>query len=71
MRKPKTPGEALRALMRAHELTNAEVAELAHVNLKTVESWLASETAASFRRMPARQLLLIEALLPAYLERRG
>lgn len=55
----------LRKLKTAHELTNAQLAELAGVSEKTVESWLAKDGAASHRRMPDRALELIELKLSA------
>lgn len=61
----------LRSLMRQHGLTNADVADLAMVSVKTVESWLASSNSASRRRMPARNIHLIEARLWKFLEKRG
>lgn len=56
--------------MTERELTQREVAELAGVSLKTVESWLAVPGAAAYRAMPARHLTTIRALLPKYLAAR-
>jgi uncharacterized protein YehS (DUF1456 family) len=56
----------LRALMRENKLSNLDVAELASVHPKTVESWLADQKAASFRRMAPRHLSLILAMLPGF-----
>lgn len=66
----KPPHEELRTVMRSKKLTNVEVADLAGVSVKTVESWLASEDAASRREMPERQMRAIRALLPGYLAKR-
>lgn len=60
----------LRQLMTDRELTQREVAELAGVSQKTVESWLADPSAASHRAMPARYMTTILALLPRYLAAR-
>lgn len=70
MRKPKgstTNRDALRSLMKKHSLTNAQVAEVAGVSVKTVESWVAEPKAASWRPMPERQLKAFKALLPDFL----
>lgn len=64
-RKPIAPVDRLRALIRRHKLTRPQVAELAGVTLKTVESWLASEGSASRRVMPQRAIDLIELRLAA------
>lgn len=63
-------GESLRALMAAHSLRSKDVAELACVSLKTVESWLASPDAASFRAMPPRHMQSITYALPGFLGKR-
>lgn len=55
--------ERLRALMARHDLSYADVAELAGASVKTVESWLAREDAAMHRSMPGRALDLIELRL--------
>jgi transcriptional regulator with XRE-family HTH domain len=65
-----SPPDALRALMLEHGLVQREVAVLAGVSEKTVESWLASAGAASHRSMPDRHLSLIRAVLPAFLRSR-
>lgn len=57
----------LRALMAEHGLTQPDVASLAGVVLKTVESWLADPAAANYRRMHARHLKMVRAMLPGYL----
>jgi hypothetical protein len=57
----------LRALIEEHDLTQPDVASLAGVALKTVESWLADPGAANYRRMHARHLKMIRAMLPGYL----
>lgn len=66
-----TNAAALRKTMERNELTQPEIAELAEVSLKTVESWLAEESAASHRRMPARHLSLIAMRLPRYMAARN
>lgn len=64
--------DSLRELMREHELLQRDVAELATVSQKTVESWLADATSANYRKMPPRHLTLIRAMLPGFLAaRRG
>lgn len=65
-----TPVDQLRQLMAERELTQREVAELAGVSLKTVESWLAAPGASAHRAMPARHMKTIGALLPKYLAAR-
>lgn len=64
-----TVGE-LRKLMQQHELTNGDVATLATVHPKTIESWLADPGAASFRTMAPRHLSLIRVMLPPFLAKR-
>jgi transcriptional regulator with XRE-family HTH domain len=64
------PVDALRALMEKHSLLQREVAELAGVSTKTVESWLAPLGSASHRFMPSRHITLIRAMLPAFLQAR-
>lgn len=59
--------EDLRVLMSEHKLTQGNVAEMACVSIKTVESWLASSDAASHRKMPARHLRVIRYALPQHL----
>lgn len=65
------PPAALRLIMLANGLTQREVADLASVSTKTVESWLASPGSASQRAMPRRHLNLVQAMLPGYLAARG
>jgi hypothetical protein len=65
------PVEELRDLIAEHSLTQPEVAQLAGVVLKTVESWLADPGAANFRRMHARHMTLIRAMLPGFLAAKG
>lgn len=60
----------LRKLMAEHKLTQRDVAELACVSVKTVESWLAEPGAGHFRQMPARHLLAIAHQLPGFLGKR-
>ena len=67
MRGSKSAADDLRDLMRAHELTQRDVSEIACVSLKTVESWLADKAAASFRVMHARHLRTIRVMLPGFL----
>jgi DNA-binding transcriptional regulator YiaG len=62
-----TPAQELRELMRGNGLTQPDVAQLASVSLKSVESWLADPGAANYRRMHARHLKMIRAMLPGYL----
>lgn len=64
------PVDDLRALMAEHGLVQREVAELASVSPKTVESWLASRGSSSARAMNGRHLSLIRAMLPGFLAAR-
>ena len=64
----KSNATSLRALMRKHKLKNADIAVIAQVHLKTVESWLASPGSASGRKMADRHLTLIKQSLKDYLE---
>lgn len=50
----------LREILRAYRLTQAAGAELAMVSKKTVEAWLASPDATSYRAMPDRALELVK-----------
>lgn len=61
---------ALRKLIEEHDLTQREIAELACVSIKTVESWLAQPGAANHRSMHARHLRAVHHFLPALLRRR-
>lgn len=61
------PVDDLRALMSEHQLTQREVAVLACVSIKTVESWLAAPDAASHRAMPMRHLRCIRFAIPQHL----
>ena len=63
----KNNATALRALMRKHKLKNADIAVIAQVHLKTVESWLASPGSANGRKMADRHLTLIKQSLRDYL----
>ena len=56
---------SLRSLMVEHRLTQQDVAGLALVSIKTVEGWLAAESAASHRHMHERHLRSIERALAA------
>lgn len=67
-KKPKAPGEELRALLAEHGVTQAQAAALIGVSVKTVESWLAPEDAAHHRAMPPRSLRLFVLELPAHLK---
>jgi hypothetical protein len=58
---------SLRHLMAKHHLTQRDVAGMCCVNLKTVESWLADESSANFRRMPPRHLQCVVYALPGFL----
>jgi len=69
--KPKKPAARLRELKAQHGLTSAELAQVAMVSPKTVESWLARDGAANHRRVRANVLCFIELMLPAYLQSRG
>jgi hypothetical protein len=60
----------LRLLMAEHGLVQRDLAELAGVSPKTVESWFATPGSASYRAMPARHLMLVRATLPAFLKAR-
>ena len=64
----KNNATALRALMRKHKLKNADIAVIAQVHLKTVESWLATPGSASGRKMADRHMTLIKQSLRVYLE---
>lgn len=55
--------DRLRELMAARGLTQRQVADLACVSIKTVESWLADPSSANWRRMPDRALVLIRLSL--------
>jgi DNA-binding transcriptional regulator YiaG len=60
----------LRQLKEANSLTNADVAELCCVSVKTVESWLADKGSASFKKMPPRHLHVLRHMLPSFLAKR-
>jgi hypothetical protein len=62
--------EDLRDLIQIHQLTHAEVAELACVSKKTVESWLASPASTNHRTMPVRHIRAIRFALPSFLRTR-
>ena len=64
------PVADLRALMAQHSLTHKEVAELACVSQKTVESWLATPGSASHRMMAVRHIRSIRYALPMFLRLR-
>lgn len=68
--KGKACGAELRALMKEHHLTQAEVAKFSGFAVKTVEGWLADPSAASSRNFSQRNLAIIRGLLPAFLEQR-
>ena len=57
----------LRDLIAQHGLTHGDVATMACVSVKTVESWLASKDAASHRKMHARHLRCIRYALPQHM----
>lgn len=60
----------LRALMTEHGLTQREVAAIACVSLKAVESWLADPKSANHRRLAPRHMQLIKMALPGFLAAR-
>lgn len=62
--------QGLRNVMAEYGLTQRDVAALACVSLKTVESWLADPESANHRKMPPRHLLSIAHQLPGLLARR-
>lgn len=66
-----TNAERLRAMMRENGFTNADIAQLAGVVEKTVESWLATPGSASHRQMADRHLRVIGVMLPGFLAARG
>lgn len=59
--------EGLRRMMRENRLTQADIAAMCCVHLRTVRFWLASDGAKNKSTMPARQLQLIALQLPSYL----
>ena len=63
----KNNATALRALMRKHKLQNSDIAKIAEVHIKTVESWLATPGSASGRKMADRHMTLIKQSLRDYL----
>lgn len=68
---PKKPAlDALRKMMADHELTNRDVAQLACVSPKTVESWLATPGSAMWRNFHPRHLQSIGYALPGFLKAR-
>lgn len=67
IRGSKDTADELRTVMQTHDLTQREVAEIACVSLKTVESWLAEKGAASYRNMHPRHLRTILVMLPGFL----
>lgn len=62
--------QGLRALMARHDLTQRDVAVLACVSVKTVESWLASPDSANWRNFHPRHLAGIHYNLSAFLRSR-
>lgn len=68
---PNKPALAsLRRMMMEHGLTYADVARLACVSPKTVEGWLATPDAASWRNFHPRHLQSIGFALPGFLKAR-
>lgn len=61
------PADDLRALIKEHDLTQREIAGLACVSIKTVESWLSDKDAAMHRKMQVRHIRLIRFSLPQHL----
>ena len=57
---------ALRQLIAENGLTHRDVAELACVSIKTVESWLAQPGAANHRAMHVRHLRSVHYALPEF-----
>ena len=66
----KSATDGLKNLMKAHGLTYGDVAQLACVSKKTVESWLASPDSAMHRNFHPRHLGGIMHNLPALLKAR-
>lgn len=62
------PAAELRAYMAEHELTQAKVAEICCVSIKTVESWLAGPDSKNRRTMAPRYMQYLRAMAP---KRRG
>lgn len=64
----------LRELMKEHHLTRLDLCRVLGKKLtsskgqsnSTIDAWLADPGAKSFRRMPAKQLQILEDLLPSY-----
>lgn len=66
------PADDLRGLMTEHALTQRDIALMACVSIKTVESWLADPGAAMRRKMPVRHIRLIRHTIPQFIAaRRG
>ncbi len=55
----------LRDLMTGYSLSRAEVARLAGVSAKTVESWFASSGAGNYRRIQQRSVDLVRLSVQA------
>lgn len=70
MRTSATTADSLRSMMASNGLTNANVADMCCVSVKTVESWLASTASASFRKMPPRHIQMLAHMLPVFLAKR-
>ncbi len=56
----KTTNQKLNALIRKHDLTSQQVADLVQVSLDAVHSWRGSETTTRSRVMPKGLLELLE-----------
>lgn len=62
--------DSLRHIMVENDLTQRDVAALCCVSLKTVESWLADQASANFRKLPPRHLVTLGYALPGFLGKR-
>lgn len=60
--------QELRSLMRAHNLTYADTAELASVSKRTIECWLARPGTVDHRAISRTALDLIKLRLHRYVE---
>ena len=59
----RNPNKRLLALIKKHELTSGQVAELCRVSPNTVSHWRANESHAGHRAMPHGYLELLEIKL--------
>lgn len=58
-----TNKQHLQALIKQHGIDRYAVADMVHCRKSTVDTWLANETAANFRRMPDNLLELLRLKL--------